>query len=184
LPDDDADDAMDTLESVNTSRMAVGVSPIKFQRIGAKDVQSYTKRTISQAQEVISEKIATIGNLDYNNLMQSGSCQQCMNCLGYNQLIEEIKQKLQVSNNRKEQIQILTLEPACWSIKKTMEEFSVSEDMVREAGKLKAERRILAVPRNKPGKKLHEDVKQKVTQFFVHDEFTRMCPGQKDFTSV
>jgi hypothetical protein len=65
-----------------------------------------------------------------------------------------------------------------------MEQFSVSENMVREARKLKAERGILAVRRNKQGKKLPEDVKQKLTQFFEDDEFTRMCPGQKDFTSV
>jgi hypothetical protein len=150
-PDDDPDDAMDTSESVNTSLMAVGVSPVKFQRIGTKGVQSYAKQKISQAQEVISEKISTIGNLDYK-LVQPGSSQQCTNCLDYNQLIEEIKQILQVSNNRKEQIQILTLEPASWAIKKTREEFNVSENMVREARQLKAVRGILAAPRNKQGK--------------------------------
>jgi hypothetical protein len=47
-PDEDPDDAMDTSESVNTSLMAVGVSPLKFQRICAKDVQKYAKRKISQ----------------------------------------------------------------------------------------------------------------------------------------
>lgn len=133
--DSDPEDLTSVAESVNTSLNVIGISPIKFQRIGASHTQSYAKRKLGQVQEVISKKNAAVGNLDQTQL---STTQECTNCSDYDQLMEELKQKLRVSK-RPEQIQILTLAPASWSIKKTMEEFNVSKNMVRQARKLKKE---------------------------------------------
>ena len=91
--------------------------------------------------------------------------------MDYNQSINELKEKLNVSNHQ-EKIQILTLMPQSWSIKKTWEEFHVSERMAKAARKLKIEKGRQAQPKNKRGKKLPENVKQKVMEIFEDQEFS------------
>lgn len=56
--------------------------------------------------------------------------------------------------------------------------------MVKKARKLKMESGILAMPANRKGKKLNDEVKQNVLNFFEDDEFSRLCPGKKDCVAV
>ena len=86
--------------------------------------------------------------------------------------------------DKKTKIQILTLEPKSWSIEKTAHEFGVSECIVRNARILKKNYGILANPEGKRGKTLQEDIQNKVIEFFQDDEFSRLCPGKKDYVSV
>nr|XP_045612761.1 ARL14 effector protein-like [Procambarus clarkii] len=117
-------DNMEICESVNTSLSVLGILPIKYQRV--RDKHGYAKRKISQAQEIIAKQIATIGNIDSQNLLVPTSSQQCTNCQDFNKLIEEMNLKFHVAK-RQENIQTLTLVPQSWPIKKTMEQFKVSE---------------------------------------------------------
>lgn len=177
------DEGMKVSESVNTSLTALGVSPLKFQKVSVRDSRSYAKRKISQVQSVIGGKIASVGGFDPEDVQAASTSRQCENCLDYNNLLEELKEKLKISS-RSEQLQILTLAPSSWSRKKTSTEFGVSERMVKKARKLKTEVGIMSMPGNKRGKKLPDDVKQKVVCFFEDDEFSRICPGKKDCVSV
>ena len=56
--------------------------------------------------------------------------------------------------------------------------------MVRTARKLKEEKGILAVPEKKRGKILSPEVVTAVQNFYEDDEFSRMCPGIRDFVSI
>jgi len=94
-----------------------------------------------------------------------------------------IKLKCKVSPRQK-QIQLLTLAPESWSIKRTSEEFGVSEYLVRKSRELKNESGILAEPHAKVGKALSGDTAEMALNFYQRDEYSRMCPGQKDFVSV
>lgn len=94
---DEPADTTEATDNLNVSLTAVGLSPLKYQRIGATKVHSYAKRKISQAHEVIAKQIAATGNLDHCDLLQPGPSQQCTNCTDYNKLIEELKEKLRLS---------------------------------------------------------------------------------------
>lgn len=61
---------METLNNLNISLIDVGISPVKFRRVTTMKVHSYAKETISQVQELITEKIASTGELDYDDLVQ------------------------------------------------------------------------------------------------------------------
>lgn len=178
----DEEDKTNATETLNASLTAVGISPLKFQRLAARDSKGYAKRKISETQEVIIEKIATASGLNPEDLVPSTS-KQCTDCLDYKQMLNELKEKLHVSK-RQEQIQILTMAPQSWTIKQVMQEFGVSEKMVKTARTLKNDVGILALPKSKCGKKLPEDVKQTVIEFFQDPEFSRICPGRKDCVSV
>jgi hypothetical protein len=150
----------------------------KLQRVSERDSRGYAKRKLNQVQNVLTSKIATIGGFDPDDIAQSSTSLQCSNCLDYDHLLEELKKKLCVSSRLEFKLPILTLPPASWSIKKASVEFGVSERMIKKARKLKMEEGILAIAGKKRGKKLSNEVKQKVLQFFEDDEFSRMCPGK------
>lgn len=99
---------------------------------------------------------------------------QCEKCKDHNQLLADLKEKLNLSNQA-EKVRILTLAPESQSIKTTMTEFGVSE----QATKLKSECGTLALPGKKHGKKLPQSVKKKVIEIFDDDELSRLCPGKK-----
>ena len=61
----------------------------------------------------------------------------------------------------RDQIKILTLTPESWSIKKTVQDFGVTEYKVKCARELKKERVILTEPKLKVGKALSGDVSEK-----------------------
>ncbi|KAM4046376.1 LOW QUALITY PROTEIN: uncharacterized protein ACNLHF_009977 [Anomaloglossus baeobatrachus] len=169
-------------ESLNSSSTSIGISPLKYPRVSQRDSLGYARRKTSQVQNAFSSKIASIGGLETKDIEETKTA-QCKMCLDYNHLLADLKQKLQVSS-RAEKVQILTLAPKSWSIKAISDEFGVSDRMVKQARKLKCEHGILALPTIKCGKKVSEEVKKKVQAFFEDDEFSRMCPGKKDYVSV
>ena len=79
---------------------------------------------------------------------------------------------------------MLTLAPESWTIKRTAEEFGTTEYLVRKARELKTQYGILPEPPVKAGKPLPSETKQLVIEFYQSDEYSRICPGQKDFVSV
>lgn len=177
-----SDQDEDVSTGLNSSLMSIGVSPLKFKRVSQRDSLGYAKRKASQVENALISKIASVGGFEPDQIVQPKT-PQCKMCPDYDHLLAELKEKLQVSSHA-EKVQILTLAPKSWSIKSTAMEFCVSERMVKQARKLKSEHGILALPEKKRGKKLSNEVKIKVLEFFEDDEFSRMCPGKKDFVSV
>ena len=109
--------------------------------------------------------------------------QKCINRNDLDKLLDAIKEKGKISLNE-EKVQLLTLTPDSCSIKKTCNRFSVSDHLVKKARKLKNEKGILAKPEAKKGHPLEDIVKQRVIEIYESDEYTRQCPGKKDFVSV
>jgi hypothetical protein len=71
-----------------------------------------------------------------------------------------------------------------WNIERMALEFNVSQYLVKKARKLYKSDGILADPVQAQGKRLPTDTINAVKQFYEDDEFSRMCPGKKDFVSV
>ena len=92
-------------------------------------------------------------------------------------------EKCKVSST-KEKIKLLTLVPDSWSKKKIQEIFGVTRYLVDCARLLKKEKGILCEPDRKLGNPLSQGTKEKVQEFYELDEFSRACPGKKDYVSV
>ena len=108
---------------------------------------------------------------------------ECNDCKDFELLVDLMKEKCKVSS-RREKIKLLTLVPDSWSATKVMETFGASNYMVRQARKLKREKGILAEPDRKAGRQVTGEMKKKTTEFYESDEFSRTCPGQKDYVTV
>ena len=66
------------------------------------------------------------------------------------EIIQQLKEKFQSTSERSTQVQILTVLPKSWSIRRIKSEFGVSNFMARTAKKLVREKGILSTPNPKP----------------------------------
>ncbi|XP_071948717.1 uncharacterized protein [Antedon mediterranea] len=81
-------------------------------------------------------------------------------------------------------MKLLTLCPTSWSIKKTAEEFQVTQHLVRKSRELKKTNGILAEPDMKKGRSLGVQLIERVKAFYESDEFSGICPGKKEYVSI
>jgi len=172
---------VDMTDTVSSSLVNLGISPLKTNRLSRRDRYGYTKRKISDVQDTIATRIATVGGFSANDFMQTAT--ECTKCDDLDEIIHKMKEKYS-SSNRTRTIQILTLLPKSWTIEKTIVEFGASHRMVQQARKLAEDSGILAIPDAKRGRKLAEEIEVRVRQLFESDEYSRICPGKKDFVSV
>ena len=64
-----------------------------------------------------------------------------------------------------------------------MEEFGVSEYIVRKARQLQNEQGILSEVPTKKGRPISDGTIKQVVEFFYEDDISRLMPGSKDFKS-
>ena len=138
----------------NSSAEALGFSPIK--PVGKRDAVSYAQNKAKRMRTGLNEKLANVMEI-LNKKLNESSLNDCTNCKDLERLIVLIKEKLEISSHRN-QIKILALTPESWSIKKTAQEFGVTEYKVKCDRELKKERGISAEPKQKFGKALSRDV--------------------------
>ena len=125
--------------------------------------------------------LASACDIDKNKLLyhDSPECSKGSKAL-LDHLTELLKDKLKMSSTQ-EKLKILTLAPESLSISKTCNEFDVSKYLVKKARKMKNSKGILAEPKKKEGNVLIDETKLKVLEILKSDEFSRMCPGKKDY---
>ena len=100
------------------------------------------------------------------------------------EMIQQLKEKFRSTAQRSEQLQILTVLPKSWSLKKIQQEFGVSNYMARKSKDLVKKKGVLSLPGPKPGPSLLPETVDIVHAFYEHDDISRVMPGKKDFVSV
>lgn len=163
-------------QSLNTSFLALECSPLKDSV-----TRREAKRKLSQGHCALTECMGKYAKVSGSKLMEAPL--PCVNCKDFSKIINDLKQQCAVSSAQK-QITILTLAPSSWSIKKTAEEFNVTEYKVKRARYLVKRYGILANPAQKKGKQLPESTIKQVVEFYQSDEYSRLCPGKKDYISI
>ena len=98
-------------------------------------------------------------------------------------LMNSFKEKFPTSDIA-EKYKMLTCIPDCWTIQEIRNFFGVTDHMARKSKILKREKGAFSAPEKKMGKKISEDIKNKVMDFYRSDEISRICPGKKDCISV
>ena len=94
-----------------------------------------------------------------------------------------MKEELKITN-RKQKLQILTLIPNSWSVRKATEEFQVSESTIQKAKILRAEKGIIGYADTTKQQRLSQELLGTVTNIYCDDEFSRQVSGKKDDVSV
>ena len=116
------------------------------------------KRKLNTAISTIQEKVARALNVTPEEINLDTSTTEDVDLLqikaeNFDRLMQLIKENLSTIKTNREIIQILTLAPVTWSIKKVANLFNATECAAHKARSLVQEKGILALPYKK-GKKL------------------------------
>ena len=116
------------------------------------------------------------------NKTNEGFC--CQDSQDLQTLLYTIKERIEDSTTKNEKVKLLTLVPESWTIDKASDFFNVSKNLVKKSKKLKVQQGILCEPKQKIGKTISQDLKTKVINFYQDSEFSRICPGKKEFIAI
>ena len=191
-PFDDFQQEYDESESkiaLTDSLLEMEISPVKAHSLAPHSRVSYVKRKMKQIDEHLEKKRSTIRSeiattIKISNgsftekdpalLQASKEVEQKgkdLDCL-----VELMREKLPHLNNSRK-IQILTMVPPSWSIKKAQDVFRVSDYMIREARKLVQTRGIMELPDEKHGKNISKETEKVVRNVYCDDECSRQMPA-------
>ena len=152
---------------------------IKVHVVPGRMKVAHGKRKLAQVNNEVSKRLAAILNVQQSELESADNSTEIDSKQDMNQrknyldkLVELMKEKLKVSNKR-EKIQILTLIPESWSLRKTAKEFKVSKATARKARILREEKGILDVPQPVIEKRLSEKTVNSVLEFYQNDEYSQ-----------
>lgn len=95
------------------------------------------------------------------------------------EIINQLKEKFKLTTKDSDKIQILTVLPKSWPLRKIEEEFGVTNYMARKAKKLVEEKGVLSTPNPKQGKPLSLEISEAVKTFYETDDISRCMPGLK-----
>lgn len=99
-------------------------------------------------------------------------------------IVGKLREKLAATESSEERLSLLTLAPEQWSRREVCQRLDVSEYWARQARKLRDEKGVLGKRDPKIGRKISEETRASIQSAYEDDEFSRMCPGSKDFVVV
>ena len=134
------------------------------------------KRKINKVTNAVSKEVAIA--VDEPLLGQSTDC---LNCCW---LVELIKEKLAIAEDRGKMFQLLTILPCDISISKVAEDFKVSEYTTRQACEFKLQKGMLSMPERKQRVGISQETKQIVLAFYEGEEISCLLPVKKDCVSI
>ena len=152
------------LESVNKGLSSIGESPVIKSKLQGGQ---YPKEKLIQIKSTFVKSMLIFEDIDDES-----------------EMIKQLKEKFYETQEKSVKVQILTLLPMSWSIKKIENEFKASNYMVRKAKTLVKSGGILSTPNPNYGHNLHDDTIVMVQNFYESDEISRVMPGKKDCVSI
>ena len=78
----------------------------------------------------------------------------------------------------------MTLVPESWTVKAMEDFFSVGNSIVRKSDELKKEKGLVPEITKKKGKVMATNIAESIATFYEDGQFSRNCPGKKEFVSV
>lgn len=162
---DDAKVADASVEQRNIEVLfsAAGVSPLKTGGLHTPGKIRASKRKLSTVLSTVKSKVSRSFNItpeefDLDEEIENEEDVQdiAKKAKRFDELMEQLKEKVSNIDSARLQIHFLTLAPSDWSLKQIMHFFGVSDYVARKAKALVASKGILAMPDEKKGRALNE----------------------------
>ena len=179
----------DSREILDESLDILGQSPIKLHSLPKHRRLAYASTKFEATVDLFKQSFAEAIGVQQDDLPILNKSEvdvthdMITKANDLDKLMEQIRDKVSIAPYN-EKMQILTLIPESWTIKKASCYFKVSEYLVKRARDLKNQKGILASPERRKGKMLPNEVVETVKLFFEDDEVSRLMPGKKDFVSI
>jgi hypothetical protein len=156
---------------INSLLETLNESPVKAKRFKEPN---YAVTKCAKVSSVIKEKVFLLKNNTDGDDENVGEI-----------IINQLKEVFDdPSTSQSKKIQILTLVPKNWNLRKAESLFDASYRQALTAKKLVTEQGILAVPNPRPGKRLSENTVKLVLDFYNRDDVSRVYPGKRDVVTI
>ena len=163
------------LGSVNESLQSIGESPGQAKRWRKR--KRYPGEKLEKITDAFRKKLRMTPKQTEDEDFETKA-------RDFEEMIGQLKDKFSTSDSRSEKLQVLTVLPKSWQIQKIEREFKITNYMARSAKKLVNEKGVLSTPNPKLGKKISEEIVEKVRMFYESDDISRCMPGKKDSVSM
>ncbi|CAH0553841.1 unnamed protein product [Brassicogethes aeneus] len=150
------------INNLNKLLLEVGEPPIKVRRVSS----------VSECKKAILTSMKKLSGTDINHKNPNDV------------LLNNFKSAFDQTNSKSEKIQVLTTLPLDWPIKMIRREFKVSKIMVQAAKNIRKKLGFASQPDAKKGKNLDNSTLDRVKNFFLSDDVSRVMPGMKDYVTV
>ena len=169
-------------ERLNMSVAGFGCSPLKF--VSNEDKVGYGKRKLEQVCAAVKDKVAVALDLEIDLIeKKEDKAQCCQKGKDLDGLMDMVRDKVKFSK-RKDQLKYLTLVPDSWTVEEIEDFFGVVNSITRKSKELQKEKGLVPKIAKKKGKVLLKDIAESVAAFYENNQFSRNCPGKKEFVSV
>ena len=161
------------IEQLNESATALGESPVQKRKL--KRCGSYRSQILQKLQQSVSKSLQLFASTDAPQPVSDAD-----------EIIQQLKEKFQNCATKSEQVQVLTVLPKSWSVRKVEQEFGpfgATNFMIRKAKKLVSEKGILSTP-NPKKYPFPAEITESVTSFYKSEDISRVMPGIKDYILV
>ena len=162
---------------------ANNASPFKLHGAGPSQKARMVSEKVHKLQKPMQETFATALGVDVAEVERTTN-ENTELANDMRQLLSSVRLQIELSTNYKDKIQLLTLIPKSWSVKKAVDFFCVTEYMVKKAVSLRDSQGILAVPKIYSRIRVSEETEIAVRAMYEDDEYSRQLPGQKDCITV
>lgn len=157
------------VSKMNETLNFVDQSPISTKKLSCKKYSRYKSQKVCSS---IRRKIFT------------GTSPSKIHQCPESEIINQLKEKFEKLTKASEKIQLLTVLPKSWPIRKMIKEFKITYNMARKVKMLVDEKGVLSTPNQKLGKALPTEFADIVKKYYECDDISRCMPGIKDFVSV
>ena len=155
-----------------------GCSPLKFVK------KEISKRKLEQVCAAVKDKVAVALDLESDLIEKKEDKVHCFQKgKDLDRLMDMVREKVKFSK-RKDQLKYLNLVPDSWTVKEIEDFFGVGNSIARKSKELEKEKGLVLEIAKKKGKVLATDIAESVAAFYEDDQFSRNCPGKKEFVIV
>ena len=170
--------AYDELEQLNQSVLSsIGESPVSKRKLQRSD--RYRKQKARKIQKSVSKVLQVVSSCEQSISITEEEKQDSDGA----EMIEQLKEKFKNCTKKSEKVQVLTVLPQSWSIRKVVNEFNAPNYMVRKAKNLVKEKGVLSIPNPRSGS-FPKETATEVMAFYKCEDISRVMPGKKDCVSV
>lgn len=165
------------IENINEACKVMGTSLVKSEKLTTKRKFIEVEKKL---QKLTSLKKPKLKRPLRGSSKRSNNAEKDVACL-----IKNIKIRLKSCKTNSEKINVLSVVPESWTIKRTMRELKVSSYLIKKSRSLVKEHGIVPnVSLKKLGSKLDPETLKIVREFYESDDNGRLCPGMKDCVTV
>lgn len=167
------------LQAVNNALPAFGISPIYASKLDNRK-QHQQQKLIKLTANISSPSMSSLGIEPLLNQTLETEDKARL----FDEFMDQLKTKFQELEKPADKIQLLTVLPESLTMRYIQDQFKTTLHMVQRAKELLHNNGPLSRPEPKIGRKMSDELKKAVVDYYCNDDVSRVLPGINDCVTV